>query len=216
MKPVDILLTVATFIAFVLAVYLFSSDPVLSNSVNWAEDRAPVRAGSERSDLPALIPTVFVGNSAPDKAPPANLAANPSWKYIVIHHSETKRGNAKIFDNYHRNSRGLKDGLAYHFVIGNGTDSRDGEVETGNRWERQIAGAHCYDNKINAESIGVCLVGDFNKSRPTDRQIKSLLKLISGLQKQHGISKSNILLHKEADKNRTDCPGRKFQAGKIR
>jgi N-acetyl-anhydromuramyl-L-alanine amidase AmpD len=208
MKAVDVLLTVATFVTFVLAVYLFSSDPVLSNSVNWAEDRASDKSGAG-SNTPAPV-------NAPDKASPANLAAGPSWKYIVIHHSETKRGNAMIFENYHRNSRGLKDGLAYHFVIGNGTDSGDGEIETSNRWERQIAGAHCYDNKINAESIGVCLVGDFNKSQPTARQMKSLLNIIADLQKRYGIPKANILLHKEADKNRTDCPGRKFQAGKVR
>src|SRR5574342_132619 len=49
------------------------------------------------------------------------------WKYIVIHHSATEKGNAARFDEYHRKKRGWEYGLAYHFVIGNGTLSGDGE-----------------------------------------------------------------------------------------
>ena len=51
------------------------------------------------------------------------------WKYIILHHSATDEGNAKNFDDYHREKKKWKYGLAYHFVIGNGTDSRDGEIE---------------------------------------------------------------------------------------
>ena len=48
------------------------------------------------------------------------------WRYIVVHHSETREGNARAFDYYHRHVRGMENGLAYHFVIGNGTSSGDG------------------------------------------------------------------------------------------
>ncbi|MCD5401127.1 LysM peptidoglycan-binding domain-containing protein, partial [candidate division NPL-UPA2 bacterium] len=58
------------------------------------------------------------------------------WRTITLHHSATKEGNAEMFDRNHRR-RGLG-GLAYHFVIGNGTGSGDGEVEVGWRWVRQV------------------------------------------------------------------------------
>jgi len=214
MKAVDLLLTVATFIAFVLAVYLFSSDPILSNSVNWAEDRVSEDKTPAKSEPAGKKQNITAVSNTP--APISAPAVSTQWKYIVIHHSETKQGNARIFDNYHRNEKGMKDGLAYHFVIGNGTKSKDGEIETGQRWARQIAGAHCYDKKMNRESIGICLVGNFNDSKPTARQMESLLKLSSDLQKQYRIPKANILLHKEVDKRQTDCPGKKFPATKIR
>ncbi|MBI5779383.1 MAG: N-acetylmuramoyl-L-alanine amidase [Planctomycetes bacterium] len=220
MKAVDLLLTAATFIAFVLAVYLFSSDPVLSGSVNWAEDRAPEgKASAKPADIKqntGAVSSLPVPISAPAQGLAINYPPATQWKYIVIHNSGTRQGNAKMFDTYHRNEKGMKDGLAYHFVIGNGKKSKDGGIEVGKRWDRQIAGAHCYDSRMNCESVGICLVGDFNESKPTARQMESLLKLIADLQTQYRIPKANILLHKEVDKRQTDCPGRKFPANKIR
>src|SRR5438067_10459729 len=52
-----------------------------------------------------------------------------SWKWIVIHHSATTSGGAATFDRMHR-EKGW-DELGYHFVIGNGTDTRNGQVEVG-------------------------------------------------------------------------------------
>ena len=53
------------------------------------------------------------------------------WKNIIAHHSATGNGNAKIFDAAHRR-RGMENGLAYHFVICNGTNGcADGKVEVG-------------------------------------------------------------------------------------
>jgi len=41
------------------------------------------------------------------------------WRFIIVHNSGTRQGNARIFDYYHRNVRRMRNGLAYHFVIGN-------------------------------------------------------------------------------------------------
>ncbi|MFQ5589758.1 MAG: peptidoglycan-binding protein, partial [Phycisphaerae bacterium] len=54
---------------------------------------------------------------------------SPRWTTIVIHHSATETGGASLFDRFHR-KRGW-DGLGYHFVIGNGTDTPDGLIEVG-------------------------------------------------------------------------------------
>ena len=61
------------------------------------------------------------------------------WRYIVVHHSAGPTGSAAVFHRWHL-KRGWR-GLGYHFVIGNGTGSRDGEVEVGFRWRDQIDGA---------------------------------------------------------------------------
>jgi hypothetical protein len=42
-------------------------------------------------------------------------------------YSAIKDGNAASYDRAHRR-RGMENGLAYHFVIGNGVDSGDGEI----------------------------------------------------------------------------------------
>src|SRR4030095_14194873 len=62
------------------------------------------------------------------------------WQFIVVHNSGTRQGNARAFDYYHRKVRRMQNGLAYHFVIGNGTSSGNGQIEVGDRWRRQING----------------------------------------------------------------------------
>jgi hypothetical protein len=49
--------------------------------------------------------------------------------------SATDLGGAKRFHKQHK-ARGW-DGLGYHFVIGNGSDTADGEIEVGHRWKIQ-------------------------------------------------------------------------------
>jgi hypothetical protein len=137
------------------------------------------------------------------------------WRYIVVHHSGTKQGNAKIFDRFHRYVRGWEYGLAYHFVIGNGSDSGDGEVELGERWLRQIHGGHVYSAYLNEISIGICFVGDFNQNRPTPRQAAALIELVNYLRKTCGQPRPKFVLHREINPRPTDCPGGKFPAAPI-
>src|SRR4030042_5047286 len=85
------------------------------------------------------------------------VTTKPRWHTIVVHHSGTVQGSAAAFDAYHR-QRGW-DGLGYHFVIGNGTLSSDGCIETGYRWWEQRDGAHAKEH--NKKTVGICLVGDF-------------------------------------------------------
>ena len=134
------------------------------------------------------------------------------WEAIVIHHSATSNGNAAIFDKKHREENHW-DGVAYDFVIGNGTDSGDGEVEVTFRWREQITGAHCKtpNNWANEEGIGICLVGNFNNTSPSLRQMRSLSKLVRFLQDRYKIPTRRIYGHGTTPGARvTDCPGRMF------
>ncbi|HJW38362.1 MAG TPA: N-acetylmuramoyl-L-alanine amidase, partial [Candidatus Udaeobacter sp.] len=85
------------------------------------------------------------------------------WQFIVVHNSGTRQGNARAFDYYHRHVRRMQNGLAYHFVIGNGTSTGNGQIEVGDRWRRQINGGHVHSDYLNNISLGICLVGDFNR-----------------------------------------------------
>lgn len=135
------------------------------------------------------------------------------WKYIVVHNSGTRQGNAKAFDSYHRNVRHMPNGLAYHFVIGNGHSSGNGEIEIGGRWTRQINGGHVASDYLNNIALGICLVGDFNRDIPTKAQTAALEELINYLRKRCGRVKGHDIIvrgHKQINPKPTDCPGDRF------
>lgn len=138
------------------------------------------------------------------------------WRYIVIHHSATPNGSAKAFDSFHRQKRHMRNGLAYHFVVGNGNGAQDGKIEVGNRWKQQLAGGHCSNQKMNEVGIGICLVGNFQAQRPTSRQLQSLSDLVRHLQREYSIPKSRVILHKEVKQKSTLCPGKHFPADTFR
>jgi hypothetical protein len=138
------------------------------------------------------------------------------WKYIIIHNSGTRQGNARIFDVYHRRVRKMQNGLAYHFVIGNGNSSGNGEIEIGNRWKRQINGGHVASDYLNDIAIGICLVGDLNRDQPTKEQLEAIDELVTYLRGRVGKIKgrqSIVKGHKEINPKPTDCPGDRFPLG---
>lgn len=149
--------------------------------------------------------------SAIDKAP----VQQRRWRYIVVHNSGSRQGNAKIFDYYHRHTRKMPNGLAYHFVIGNGSSSGNGEIEIGSRWSRQINGGHVHSDYLNNIALGICLVGDYNRDVPTKAQLESLDELIRYLRKRVGKIDRKVAIvkpHKEINPPQwpTDCPGDHF------
>ncbi len=132
------------------------------------------------------------------------------WKYIVVHNSGSRNGNAKIFDYYHRRVRKMRNGMAYHFVIGNGSASPDGRIEIGERWSRQINGGHVASDYLNDIGIGICLVGDFNNDLPTTNQLGALKELTDYLRKIAGNKRRKTPVvrgHRDINPKPTDCPG---------
>jgi len=159
-----------------------------------------------------------------DKNVPSNWfppeGVEKGWKAIVIHHSAQSRGNAAIFDEWHRNGRHWK-GVGYDFVIGNGSNSGNGQVEVTFRWREQIAGAHVGgtpNNWANEDAIGICLVGNFQNSPPTSRQMQSLVKLVGFLQKRYNIPMNKIYGHRDTPgyTGGSLCPGRYFPMAEFK
>ena len=146
-----------------------------------------------------------------DRAP----VARGRWQYIVVHNSGTRQGNAAAFDYYHRHFRRMQNGLAYHFVIGNGTSTGNGQVEIGDRWRRQINGGHVHSDYLNNIALGICLVGDFNRDQPTRAQLECCEELIRYLRQRCGKVGDHwpiVKPHRDINPPRwaTDCPGNVF------
>jgi len=151
-----------------------------------------------------------------DWLPPSRV--EKKWTAIVIHHSATENGSAAIFDKWHRENK-YWEGVGYDFVIGNGTNSGDGQVEVTFRWRKQLTGAHCKtpNNWANEKAVGICLVGNFNQTVSTRRQMQSLVKLVRFLQNRYRIPKSRVYGHKTTPGARvTDCPGKRFSMARLK
>jgi len=169
---------------------------VLLGLVFWPERPAPP---VERPRVPAWLHELC----------DVEVNKQPPWAEIIIHHSGTEQGNLEIFDRYHRNHRHWES-AGYHFVIGNGSRSGDGEIEVGPRWRKQEIGAHC--TRHNHIAIGICLVGNFelDDHKPTQAQMLSLAQLTAYLSLCYDIPLSNIYGHGQVPGADTDCPGKNF------
>lgn len=132
-----------------------------------------------------------------------------NWKRIVVHHSAIKYGNAAIYDRAHR-QRNMQNGLAYHFIIGNGIDSGDGEIEVGPRWKKQLLGGHVKNYRINLTAIGICLVGNFQVDRPTRRQLDAFVQLMDWLRGEVIPGARQFAGHRDLRGEQTICPGKYF------
>lgn len=153
----------------------------------------------------------YLGDSGGSELYYPNKADRP-WQYIVLHHSANPEGSYDQIDAEHRKILGY-DGCGYHFVIGNGTGSADGQIEVAQRWVNQKHGVHCRNAKnaaIDEYGIGICFVGDLDKQPPTPRQVAAAKALISYLSARYGITPDRVETHTHVATTPTVCPGRYF------
>ena len=136
--------------------------------------------------------------------------ARGRWDFIVIHHSAVDEGNLKSLDRYHREERHMENGLAYHFLIGNGHGMGDGEIAVGNRWKKQLDGGHLHSLAQNKVSLGICLIGNFDRHPPTAKQMRSLEALVRALMARCKLDAGDVKTHQQINVVHTKCPGSKF------
>lgn len=116
--------------------------------------------------------------------------------HIIIHHSVTPSLEwAHVLDsiNTSHKQRGFprsKTGyyIGYHAMI-----DYKGEILT-TRLDSEI-GAHAGVSDYNSKSIGVCLIGNFENSEPTAKQVHSLQNYITKYKDKYNIPKENVLYH---------------------
>ncbi len=187
-----------------------------------AERRAASEtARPDLTDLEEIVPPEPIC-AAPDLTEIERLTALDSgvsarnWTHIIIHHSGTEAGDYASIDRYHREEKGWS-GAGYHFIIGNGTRTGDGELEATARWTAQIIGAHCQASSMNHRSVGICFVGDFEQSSgPSPSQLAAGKKLVRHIVRKFDIPPENILGHGEVPGAQTACPGAHFPLNVLR
>ncbi len=138
------------------------------------------------------------------------------WRRIVIHHSATPVDDAMNMHRVHK-ARGMKNGLAYHFVISNGSrKAYDGEIFIGDRWRGQLDGGHMKKLSDNQTSIGICLIGNFELRAPTNKQMNSLEGLCEYLMTKCKLKANQVTTHKVHHPNHTVCPGKFFSLSLLK
>lgn len=106
----------------------------------------------------------------------SDTKASNKWRTIKVHTTGNDVGSAHILETTHQAVLG--NSLLYHFVIGNGSQSKDGQIEIGTRWTEQQPSP-----LSNNSTIHIALVSD---EFTTFSQNKSLNELISYLCAQQG------------------------------
>jgi N-acetyl-anhydromuramyl-L-alanine amidase AmpD len=137
--------------------------------------------------------------------------------YILIHHSLTEDSGAVSWDairKYHMEVNGWKD-VGYHYGIELVGDEY--EIFKG-RMDNEV-GAHCIG--FNGKSIGICLVGNFDKTPPPADQLALLRKICRSLMGIYGIKADHVLGHRETFPLRgvpveKTCPGSAFDMNALR
>ncbi len=166
----------------------------------------------------ARVPKTLAERAAALTRVPSGVRRRP-WRWIVVHHSAGASGAAHSIDEFHTNVRRWRNGLGYHFVIGNGSATPAGLIEGGRRWAGQLRGAPSVsdeENQMNKTGIGICLVGNFENTHPTEAQMRALAVLVRTLQRRYNIPTRRVIGHRDVLPGHTLCPGENFSIERFR
>ncbi|MBQ9479422.1 MAG: N-acetylmuramoyl-L-alanine amidase [Selenomonadaceae bacterium] len=117
---------------------------------------------------------------------------------VVIHHvgNTDKNINAAAIHRWHRKNGWA--GIGYHYII-----RKDGSIERGRPLD--AVGAHTYDHNDN--TVGICVVGNFELSRPTSEQFRAAEKLVGAICRNYDITPNDKTVFGHKDFCKTTCPG---------
>jgi len=132
-------------------------------------------------------------------------------KYLIVHHTggtqadplaDTSHHTAAIVNNHHKTLwPGFVSTLGWHVGYHYFIDKAGQVTQCREDWEE---GAHT--RGYNSVSIGICLAGNFDATKPTREQKRALKNLLIRLSNKHGIVRENIVPHRKFA-NKT-CYGR--------
>ena len=126
--------------------------------------------------------------------------------FIAVHHSQRKIDSIKRIRDLHIRINKWED-IGYHYLI-----DKKGKIHVG-RSEKFI-GAHVFGH--NKNSIGICLIGNFDEEKLAKNQIRTLIKFLKNKIKKFKIPIKNILGHREFSGVTKTCPGKFVDMKKIR
>ena len=121
-------------------------------------------------------------------------------KYIVIHHSASPidRTTPERIRKWHVEDNGWSD-IGYHYIIKN--DATVYKARPENR-----RGAHSPPR--NKDSIGICVVGNYENEVPRKPMMDTLETFINRLLETHNLTWNEVTWHKNWQA--TACPGEKL------
>ena len=125
-------------------------------------------------------------------------------KSIVFHHSLTKDGEVKDFTairNYHMYTLGWRD-IGYHYIM----EKVNGVATVIKGRPENMSGAHTKQDNMNNESIGICIVGDYDKTELPHDLFDEAVKLITDIRNRYG----DLPLRKHSEFANKTCPGLNF------
>jgi N-acetylmuramoyl-L-alanine amidase len=132
-------------------------------------------------------------------------------KKLIIHHSLTKDGQVvdwKAIRKYHIEVNGWHD-IGYHWGIeraGNCYVLEAGRPET-------VAGAHT--KGMNEHSLGICLVGNYDREKVPEAAFALLVDLCARKCHEYGLKPEDIVTHHRYAAYKT-CPGKLFPMDDLR
>ncbi len=125
-------------------------------------------------------------------------------RYIIVHHTERNNDFPLFVKLRHVYLRKWED-IGYHYLIGNTRPfTIDGKLYFGR--PEIFQGAHA--SGYNHNSLGICLIGNFDKKRPSRRQLETLYSFLVDKVYQYNIPPENILGHRELPEVVKTCPGK--------
>ncbi len=101
-----------------------------------------------------------------------------------------------------------------HFVVCAAPDAQDNWVIPTDLWARQEAGHHIYvpNQEYNADSIGICVIGEFSTRPPSRLQFQALVQLVRELQRKCRIPAESVYLRRQLH-DQPPLPGNAFPVG---
>lgn len=176
--------------------------------------KPPVKGGAFKAPKPKNIVTREEWGSKADPLPDSRKHT-PQW--ITIHHAGVLWTNTVEPAQFVRNMQSWGKrrpeiekpprntywpDLAYHFMI-----APDGKIYEARPMEYEPESNTRYDL---AGNLGVELMGNFDKQRPSKAQLESAVRLTAWLMAKHHIDIDHVRTHRDAAPNQTGCPGRDF------
>lgn len=150
---------------------------------------------------------------------PNTLTSTPPT-HLLVHHSFSPGNDVTDWPaavrgvwNFHVNSNGWSD-IGYNWLI-----DPKGVIYQGRAWvdsNDNTQGAHFCG--FNRQTMGVCMLGDFNSITPTDAALRSLVRLLAYRASANAINPRGLAFHESSSRNlnnisghrdgcSTDCPG---------
>jgi hypothetical protein len=113
-----------------------------------------------------------------------------SWKDIEVYYSNTQNGNLEQLSRL----RGLNrpQDINCHFCLCNGHGGNDGQIQTTERWHRQLPTVPTAGFYASAHTIRICVIADRKHSPVTERQVRRTQALIQQLRRAFNIAPQSV------------------------